>query len=192
VTRTVQGFGHPTFSRYTSNKERHPFIRFRRSDNSTMMLSTRSIPKQSRRLRAASCLTAAFLLGSLLLLPYTTCRAQTIQQVVGLNLIAAGTSNVVANLFDGAVVTLPPSVTTTNFGMEVIVSPPGSTGMSGVQFDFNGVSPHKFEYMAPYALCGNVGPSFNACPTLVIGFHTVTAKVIGTASPSPHTLYSAL
>ena len=96
-------------------------------------------------------------------------------QVVGLNLIRAGSNTVVANLFDGAIINLAPG-TTPNFNVDAVTS---GSPITSVQFDLDSVTNFHTESTAAYALCGNVGSSFNTCSQLIVGSHKVTATTNG-------------
>jgi hypothetical protein len=95
-------------------------------------------------------------------------------QVVGLNLIQAGSNTIVASLFDGAVVNL--NGATPNFNVDAVTD---SGPIASVQFDLDGFVNFHTETTAAYALCGNSGLIFAKCNQLVIGFHTVTATTKG-------------
>lgn len=99
-------------------------------------------------------------------------------QVIGLELIQGGSSNVVASLVDGAIITIPFG-TTPSFGVKAITS---GSPISSVIFGWNDITQYRVESSAPYALCGNDGPMFFRCSRLLIGTHKVTATVSNTGS----------
>ena len=75
------------------------------------------------------------------------------------------------------------SLPSLNLSIVAIVT---GTGISKVVFEFNlnGVTGSKTENNAPYALCGGKGspPDYNACKSLGLGRHTITAKAFVSTS----------
>jgi Malectin domain len=98
--------------------------------------------------------------------------AQSGGQVVGLNLVQAGSGALVSVLAPGTIVNLAPGAVP-NFSIDAVTS---GSPITSVQFSYNAVTNFKTESTAPYAMCGNVGPVWTKCNVLGIGTHTVGAK----------------
>jgi hypothetical protein len=107
----------------------------------------------------------------LLSLPFAA-HAQSGGQVVGLNLVQAGSGALVSVLAPGTIVNLSPGAVP-NFSIDAVTS---GSPITSVQFSHNAVANFKTELTPPYAMCGNVGPVWTKCNVLGIGTHTAGAK----------------
>lgn len=86
-------------------------------------------------------------------------------QVDQLILYDASTDQPLLTLTDGMVV----NTNTRNGSCFNVIATTISGAVGSVKFGYNGKSNVRTEKMAPYALCGNVGSSYNVCSFLTVG-----------------------
>jgi Malectin domain len=96
------------------------------------------------------------------------------QQLIGFNLVRAGTNRTVAPLWDGAVIVFPPNLTATGLAIDAL-----TTGgpIASVVFGYNTTRNYSVEKLAPYAMCGNSGTNFFRCTFLTVGTHRINVTI---------------
>jgi len=101
-----------------------------------------------------------------------------LQTLTSLVLVNADTNQRIADIVDGAVITVP-----TNAALNVEATVAGDMPSAKVQFSYNG-DIFRTETVAPYAFCGDKSGDFTACIELVPGpTITITAEVIVGSTP---------
>jgi Malectin domain len=97
---------------------------------------------------------------------------QTVGSITALDLINAKTDLKITTLTTGQVIAVSsiPGMTSPDFNIDA-----KSTGnVLSVVFTLNSVQV-RIENSAPWAFCGNSGPDFSTCPSLINGTHAITA-----------------
>jgi Malectin domain len=97
---------------------------------------------------------------------------QTVGSITDFDLINAKTNLKITTLTPGQVIAVSsiPGMSSPDFNIEA-----KSTGnVVSVVFTLNGVQVWS-ENSAPWAFCGNSGPDFSTCLSLIVGTHTITA-----------------